>query len=75
MCIRDRGIYVKDLDVPKGVQVLTDPEELVAFITTMMAEEEVEEAVEEEVEYEEGMEPERIERGAAEEEEESAEEE
>lgn len=69
------GIYVKDLNVPKGVQVLTDPEELVAFITTMMAEEEVEEAVEEEVEYEEGMEPERIERGTAEEEEESTEEE
>lgn len=69
-----QGIYVKELNIPKGVQVLTDPEEMVAFITTMMAEEEVEE-VEEEAVYEEGMEPEVIERGAGEEEEEAEEEE
>ena len=62
------AIYVRDISLPSEVEVLTDPEEMVALVTAPAAEEE-EEVEEEEVEYgEEG--PEVIERGKAEEEEE-----
>lgn len=56
------GIYVRDLVVPAGVEVLSDGDEMVVLITAPEAEEE---AVEEEVE--EG-EPEVIEKGKKEEE-------
>jgi len=64
------AIYVRDLSLPSEVEVLTDPEEMVALVTAPSAEEEEEEEEEvEEMEYgEEG--PEVIERGKAEEEEE-----
>jgi large subunit ribosomal protein L25 len=64
------AIYVRDISLPSEVEVLTDPEEMVALVTAPSAEEEEEEEEEvEEMEYgEEG--PEVIERGKAEEEEE-----
>jgi large subunit ribosomal protein L25 len=62
------SIHVKDLVFPASVEVLTDPEELVVLVTSQAAEE-VEEEVEEE-ELEEEGEPEVIERGKKEEEEE-----
>lgn len=61
------SLLVKDLVVPDGVEILSDPEEVVVVIIAQAAEEEIEE--EEEVEVEEGMEPEVIERGKREEEE------
>jgi large subunit ribosomal protein L25 len=42
------GVYVKDIVVPEGVEILSDPEE-VLVVATAMAEEEVEEEVEEEL--------------------------
>lgn len=63
------SIHVKDLQIPSGVEVLTDLEDLVVLVTSQAAEEEEEEEVEEELEEEEG-EPEVIERGKREEEEE-----
>lgn len=65
------SILVKDLVVPDGVEILSDPEEVVVVIIAQAAEEEIEE--EEEVEVEEGLEPEVIERGKREEEEEETE--
>ena len=62
------GIYVKDLAAIDKVEVLTDPEELVA--TTTVVKEEVIEEPTEEIELEEGaVEPEVIEHGKQEEEE------
>lgn len=58
------AIYVRDIVVPSGVTILTDPEESVAVVTGAAVE------VEEPVEVEEGEEPEVIERGKKEEEEE-----
>lgn len=58
------AIYVRDIVVPSGVTILTDPEEAVAVVTGAAAE------VEEPVEIAEGEEPEVIERGKKEEEEE-----
>jgi large subunit ribosomal protein L25 len=58
-------ILVRDLKLPEGIEVLDDPESLIAVASAPMAEE-VEE-VEEEVE--EGAEPEVIEKGKGEEEE------
>lgn len=60
------SIQVKDIQFPSGVDVLTDPEEILIVVTAPAAEEEEEE---EEVEIEEA-EPELIERGKREEEEE-----
>lgn len=57
-------IYVKDLQAPQGVEILTDPEELVVVVSGQAA------AEEEAVEVEEGVEPEVVERGKAEESEE-----
>jgi large subunit ribosomal protein L25 len=63
------AIYVRDIELASEVEVLTDPEEMVALVTAPAAEEAEEEVEEEEIEYgEEG--PEVIERGKAEEEEE-----
>jgi large subunit ribosomal protein L25 len=61
------AIYVRDLVLSSDVEVLTDLDEMVALITHPAA---VEEEVEEEEieEYEEGLEPEVIERGKKEEE-------
>ncbi len=62
------GIYVKDIEVPDGVQILTDPEEMIVVATAAAVEEpEVEEA--ELLEGEEQEEPEVIEKGKREEEE------
>ena len=65
------SLLVKDLVVPDGVEILSDPEEVVVVVIAQAAEEEIEE--EEEVEVEEGLEPEVIERGKREEEEEEEE--
>ena len=63
-------IYVKDLDLPENIDVLTDPEELIAGVTYVTIEEEEEE--EEEGEFaellDEDMEPEVIEKGKKEDE-------
>lgn len=67
------GILVKDLVIPDGVDLLTDPEEMVVVATapTLVEEEEEEELLDEELE--EGVEPEVIEKGKREEEEEEEE--
>ena len=59
------AIYLKDMDIPTGVEFLDSPEELVVLITAPAAEEEVEEVPEAEA----GAEPEVIEKGKKEEEE------
>ena len=61
------SILVKDLSLPKGIQVLDDPEALIVVASAPMAEEA--EEVEEELLDEEGAEPEVIEKGKAEEDE------
>ena len=72
----DSAVYVKDLNVPENVEVLSDPEELVAGVTYVTIEEEPEEE-EEEGELaellEEDVEPEVIEKGKKEEEDEEEE--
>jgi large subunit ribosomal protein L25 len=66
------SLLVRDLVAPNGVEILSDPEDVVVVVIAQAAEEEVEE---EEVEIvEEGMEPEVIERGKREEGEEDEEE-
>jgi large subunit ribosomal protein L25 len=65
------SILVGDLVVPDGVEVLSDPEEVVVVVIAQAAEE-VEE-VEEEEELEEGAEPEVLEGGKREDEEEEEE--
>lgn len=60
------SLLVKDLLVPDGVEILSDPEEVVVVVIAQAVEEEIEE---EEVEIEEDLEPEVIERGKREEEE------
>lgn len=59
-------ILVRDLKLPQGIEVLDDPESLIAIASAPMAEE-VEEV--EEVEVEAGAEPEVIEKGKGEEDE------
>lgn len=59
------SLLVKDLLVPDGVEILSDPEEVVVVVIAQAVEEEIEE----EVEIEEDFEPEVIERGKREEEE------
>jgi large subunit ribosomal protein L25 len=59
------GVYVKDIDVPANVEILTDPDEMIVVATAMAAEEVEEE--EEVLEVEEGEEPEVIEKGKKEE--------
>ena len=65
------SILVGDLVVPDGVEVLSDPDEVVVVVIAQAAEE-VEEVEEEEIE--EGAEPEVLERGKREDEEEEEEE-
>ena len=60
------SLLVKDLLVPDGVEILSDPEEVVVVVIAQSVEEEIEV---EEVEIEEDLEPEVIERGKREEEE------
>ena len=62
------GIYIKDLDLGEEVDILTDEEEMLVLVTAPAAEEVEEE--EEEIEEELEGEPELIERGKAEDEEE-----
>jgi large subunit ribosomal protein L25 len=68
----DSVIYVRDLEIPENIEVLSDPDELVAGVTYVTIEEEEEEE-EEEAELaellEEDVEPEVIEKGKKEEEE------
>jgi large subunit ribosomal protein L25 len=62
----DSAIYVKDLVLPDAIEILTDPDELIAGVTYVaMEEEEEEEEVEGELAdlLEEGAEPEVIEKG------------
>lgn len=63
------AIYLKDISAPANVEILTDPEELIA-IASAVKEEVVEEEVEAELEVEGAAEPEVIEHGKGEEEEE-----
>ncbi len=63
------AIYVRDLKVPQGVEIMTDPDEVVVIATAAVQAAEEEEAEEEEL-VEETEEPEVIERGKREEEEE-----
>lgn len=71
------SILVGDLNIPDGIEVMNDPEDVVVVVIAQAAEEE-EEVEEEEVELEEGVEPEVLDRGkredGEEEEEESSEE-
>jgi len=68
----DSVIYVRDLEIPENIEVLSDPNELVAGVTYVTIEEEEEEEEEEEAELaellEEDVEPEVIEKGKKEEE-------
>lgn len=62
------AIYVRDLEMPEAVEVLTDDDEMVVLVTAPAAIEEEEEEGEEELFVDEGAEPEVIERGRKEEE-------
>jgi large subunit ribosomal protein L25 len=66
----DSAIYVRDLDLSEDIDVLTDPDELVAAVTYVTIEEEEEEEEEGELAelLEEDMEPEVIEKGKKEDE-------
>ena len=66
----DSAIYVKDLNLPPNIDVLTDPEELIAGVTYVIIEEEEEEEEEGELAelLEEDVEPEVIEKGKKEDE-------
>jgi len=66
------GLYVRDVVAPEGVEILSDPEEMIVVATAMAAEEEEEVAEEELLEGEELGEPEVI--GKSKEEEEGEEE-
>ena len=72
----DSAIYVHDLELSENITILTDPDELIAGVTYVTIEEEPEEE-EEEAELaellEEGVEPEVIEKGKKEEDEDSEE--
>ena len=64
------SILVKDINVPENVEILSDPEELVLFASSMKAEaEEEEEEIVAEDKLDETGEPEVIEKGKKEEEE------
>ena len=63
------AIYLKDISIPANVEILTDPEELIA-VASAVKEEAVEEAAVEELEGEGTAEPEVIEHGKSEEKEE-----
>lgn len=56
------SLYVKDLTMPSGVELITSEDEMLILVTTP-AVEPVEEEGEEEVEFEEGEEPELVDRG------------
>jgi len=64
------SILVKDISVPENVEVLSDLEEMVLFASSQTIEVEEEEELEEEAELEEDVEPEVIEKGKKEGEEE-----
>jgi len=66
----DSVIYVKDLDIPENIDILTDPDELIAGVTYVTIEEEEEEEEEGELAelLDEDMEPEVIEKGKKEDE-------
>lgn len=66
------SIFVRDLTLPPNIEVLTNPDEMVILVTAPAAEPEPEE--EEVEEFEEGEEPEVIERGRREDEDTEAEE-
>jgi large subunit ribosomal protein L25 len=66
------SISVSDIIAPEGVEILNDPEEVVVVVIAQAAEEEEEEE-ELELELEEGVEPEMVERGKREEEEQEGE--
>jgi large subunit ribosomal protein L25 len=66
------SISVSDIIAPEGVEILNDPDEVVVVVIAQAAEE-VEEEEELELELEEGVEPEMVERGKREEEEQEGE--
>lgn len=56
----DQGIYVRDLAIPSGIDILTDPDEMIARVVPLKEEEIIEEVEEEEVLVPEGEEVEVI---------------
>ena len=56
----DQGVHVRDLAVPAGIDVLTDPDEMVVRVVPLEEEEIIEEVVEEEVLVPEGEEAEAV---------------
>jgi len=66
------SISVSDIVAPEGVEILNDPDEVVVVVIAQAAEE-VEEEEELELELEKGVEPEMVERGKREEEEQEGE--
>jgi large subunit ribosomal protein L25 len=65
----DQGVFVRDLAIPAGIDVLTDPDEMIVRVVPLAEEEIIEEVVEEELEVPEGEEVEVGEEAEAEEEE------
>lgn len=61
----ESAIYVRDLDLPENIEILTDPDEMIASVTYVAIEEEEEEEDEGELAelLDEGVEPEVIEKG------------
>ena len=49
----DQGVFVRDLAVPAGIDILTDPDEMIVRVVAMREEEELEEIAIEELEGEE----------------------
>ena len=45
-----QGVYVRDLAIPSGIEVLTDPDEMIVRIVALAEEEVIEEMLEEELE-------------------------
>lgn len=58
----DQGVYVRDLAIPAGIDVLTDPDDMIVRVVPLAAEEILDEVVEEEIE---GLEGEEGEEGEA----------
>jgi large subunit ribosomal protein L25 len=67
------GLYLKEISIPDEIEILSDLEEMVVFATAPQLEEEEEEEELDEELLEEGVEPEVIEKGKQEDEEESEE--
>ena len=63
----DQGVFVRDLAIPAGIDVLTDPDEMIVRVVPLAEEEIIEEVVEEELEVPEEEEVEVVEEAEEEE--------